>query len=374
MAFSSEAYVAKEPGGPITLETIQYDGVGKNELVVETVAFSMCASDLKAAQGVFHLKPPIILGHESAGIVRQAGSAVSHLRPGDQIVLSYSHCRKCRYCLQGEAPYCENITALNFSGRRSDGSVAAHDALGRPMNHSFFGQSSMGRVALVHESCAHKVECTLEELKKFAALGCGIQTGLGAILNVCKPPPLSSIAIFGAGTVGIAAALAARLTFPSRVVVIDTASNKLSMIPEGVATSTLSSAGLQEGEIADKLKAMTEGRGFDYVVDCVGLAQLVNAGHQALAPRGMVVTIGGPPETASISLAAQLLGGRTYRGSHQGDSVPSTSIPMMIDLWRKGHFPFDKLLSFYRFNELEKAILDLKAGKIFKPVFVINDN
>ena len=142
--------------------------------------------------------------------------------------------------------------------------------------------------------------------------------------NVCKPPPLSSIAIFGTGTVGIAAALAAKLTAPACLVLIDHADAKLNLVPEGVVTGTVNSSGLREDEIAEKLKSMTRGLGFDYVIDCVGLAKLVNAGHQALAPRGMVLTIGGPPSAASISMSAQLLGGRTYRGTHQGDSVPET--------------------------------------------------
>lgn len=306
--------------------------------------------------------------------VKEVGSAITHLKPGDQVILSYSHCRRCRYCSRGESPYCENLRSLNFFGKRNDGSIAARDAEGKPINNFFFGQSSMSRLVLAHESCAIKVECSAEELKKFAALGCGIQTGAGTILyvlavqlaqskfcartnlcsNVCKPPPLSSIAIFGAGTVGIAAALAAKLTCPARLVIIDHADTKLNIIPGGIVTGTLNSAGLQESEIAEKLLKTTNGIGFDYVIDCVGLAQLVNAGHQALAPRGMVLTVGGPPSAASISLSAQLLGGRTYRGTHQGDSVPDTVrngqqkarhfgltpslqfIPKMIDLWRQG--------------------------------------
>ncbi|KAI9688679.1 MAG: hypothetical protein M1822_001036 [Bathelium mastoideum] len=370
MSYSSEAYVVKEPSGPITLETVQYDVVGKQEILVETVAFSMCASDLKAAEGIFHLRPPMILGHESAGIVREVGSAVTHLRPGDKVVLSYGHCQKCRYCLRGESPYCEKVAALNFSGQRGDGSVAARDAEGKPISNFFFSQSSMGRIILAHQSCAVKLECTSQELQIFAALGCGIQTGAGTVFNVCKPPPLSSFAIFGAGAVGLAAAMAAKLTSPAHIVFIDNNSNKLNMIPKGVATGTLNSSGLQEDELAEQLKNMTNGTGFDFAIDCVGLAQLVNAGHKALAPRGMVVTVGGPPTTASISIAAQLTGGRMYRGTHQGDSVPSISIPRMIDLWRQGQFPFDKLLTFYKFDELEKAVLDLKQGKIFKPVFL----
>ena len=114
--------------------------------------------------------------------VKQVGSAVQKFKPGDKVILSYNSCGTCRYCSRAQNAYCESIGARNFSGRRADGSVAARDAEGEPLNNFFFGQSSMSRVILANETSVVKVECTDDELKKFAALGCGIQTGAGAIL------------------------------------------------------------------------------------------------------------------------------------------------------------------------------------------------
>lgn len=204
MVHTSDAYVVRTNGGPIQIENVSYDNIGDQEILVENVAFSVCASDIKAAQGKFYLKPPMILGHESAGkggynkapcsrvcmyfthasrtAVKEVGRSVRTVKPGDRVILSYSHCKACPRCLHGHAPYCDEIRNLNFSGLRSDGSYAATDSDGNPIKSFFFGQSSMGRFSLAHENCAVKVDATDEELSKFAALGCGIQTGAGAIL------------------------------------------------------------------------------------------------------------------------------------------------------------------------------------------------
>ncbi|KAI9698584.1 MAG: hypothetical protein M1820_007383 [Bogoriella megaspora] len=180
---------------------------------------------------------------------------------------------------------------------------------------------------------------------------------------------MSTIAIFGTGSVGLAAAFAAKLTSPSHLIIIDNAEAKLKILPEGLFTSSLNSAGLEEAEIAKKLRAITNGQGFDFVIDCVGIAQLVNAGHQALASRGMVVTVGGSHDSANINISKQLVGGCMYRGTHQGDCVPTTSIPKMIDLWRQGKFPFDTLLTSYEFHELHRGLEELQRGRTIKPLF-----
>ncbi|KAK4185627.1 hypothetical protein QBC35DRAFT_503199 [Podospora australis] len=243
----------------------------------------------------------------------------------------------------------------------------------------FFGQSSMGRRIVARANCAVKMpnDTTDEELRLFAALGCGIQTGVGAILNVAKPKTGSSICIFGAGSVGLAACFAAALTFPSKLVVVDNSPVKLGMLPESVKTvvSDLvdsSTAIRGEEELVATLKALSPGgHGFDFVFDCVGRGDLVKAGHLVLRSRGTVISVAGSTDMAlQVTLSQHLGRGITYRGTHQGDSVPSVSIPLMIDLWRQGNFPFDHLVRFYEFDELHEAWQDLKAGKVIKPVLV----
>lgn len=344
MPITAESYIVHEPGGPITLEKIQYDHVGPDEILVENAAFSVCASDLKAAKGVFYMKPPMVLGHEAAGTVIQVGSAVTTLEPGDKVILSYDSCRTCRFCVRGQNAYCTSITTFNFSGTRADGSYAAStipssgvaESSGNPLSSFFFGQSSMGSHSLAHITSAVKIPPSAfaspspttdnnEALTLFAALGCGIQTGFGAIFNVATPPPLSRIAILGAGAVGLSAALAATLTHPLQLLLIDNSSTKLALIPSDIGvTGTIDSSDFTaEGALAAELMRLSDGEGFDVVLDCVGLAALVEEGHQALASRGMMVQVGGGKESARISLTKQLLAGASYRGTHQGDSVPS---------------------------------------------------
>ncbi|KAF1343941.1 zinc-binding alcohol dehydrogenase [Delphinella strobiligena] len=358
MVFSTEAYVVHEPNGGFHLETVHYKDIGEHEILVENVAVTVCYTDIKAQSGAFLMKPPMIAGHECAGIVKDIGSAVTSLKPGDSVVLSYSPCRACKMCLSGRAPYCSKIRDLNFAGERLDGSSPVTDKDGERLNGHFFGQSSMSRLVLAHENGAVKVEAGREELKRLAALGCGIQTGAGAILNVLRPPINTSIAIFGAGAVGLSACLAAALHSPSHLILIDNSTEKLSQLPKDIHATHI-----------PKVMEITDGQGVDYVIDAVGRPEILKVGQQALAKCGTLLTLGGMPTEAGIRIDLQLIKGITYRGTHQVSRTPCLlMIPHLMSLNRQGRFPFDKFLSYYPFEDLERALEDLKAGKIIKPV------
>lgn len=318
------------------------------------------------------MKPPMILGHEGAGIVEEVGAKVTTFQKGDKVVLHYSSCKTCDACVTGGNPYCEKMEQLNFGGLREDdgSSKVATMADGQPLSSLFFGQSSMGQLALVRETSAVKVDAADDELKLFASLSCGIQTGAGAVINVCKPSPGASFAIFGAGAVGLAAALAAKLCSPSHVIVIDISQKKLDLIPPGVATHTICSLGLERGSVAAQINEITATRGVDYALDCAGNGQLIEEGCAALKKRGMVVSIGGGAVQASLDTTGMLVKGVTYRGTHQGDSVSQIFIPHLIKLWRSGQFPFHKLLSHYKLEDLPQVLEDLKGDRIMKPVLV----
>ncbi|EMC97014.1 hypothetical protein BAUCODRAFT_32760 [Baudoinia panamericana UAMH 10762] len=195
MPLKTEAHVARASG--ITLEKVTYTDLAPDELYVEIAGASVCHSDVRAAQASFHLKPPLILGHEGAGYVLAVGSNVTYVSPGDAVVLAFCWCGICRRCKAGKSAYCERIGGLNFSGRREDGRGVVVGAEGdeggkgevngkAEVSGLFFGQSSMSRVALVREECCVKVEggWGREEVRRFASLGCGLQTGAGAILYV----------------------------------------------------------------------------------------------------------------------------------------------------------------------------------------------
>ncbi|KAK0612161.1 chaperonin 10-like protein [Immersiella caudata] len=384
--FQSEAYVALTPSSPITLSTVTYTSIRPDEILLSTSAVSICATDLKAATGKFLTSPPLILGHECAGIIIQAG-AETPFHPGEKVILSYASCNTCRECLDGANAYCQSIHPLNFSGSRSDGSSAAtltlSDGKEVPLKTHFFGQSSMGRMIIARAACAVKVsgDATEEEMKMFASLGCGIQTGAGVVFNVAKPRKGSRILVFGAGAVGLAAVLAAGLTEPEMVVLVDNSGVKLGVLPgcvREVVSEVVDSSEVKEGdELVERLKGLTgDGLGFDVALDCVGRGDVVRVAHLALRARGMVVTVGGSTTDVAlqVTLSEHLGRGITYRGTHQGDSVPGVMIPHLIGLWRQGKFPFDELLTFYEFDELHRAVRDVKDGKVVKPVLINRDS
>lgn len=378
MSLTSESYVARSADGPITLETVHYDQVGDRELFVRIIAFSVCGTDIKAAEGHFLMEPPMILGHEGAGVVEQVGALVTGFRPGDKVVLHYSSCESCDPCASGDAAYCDDIMQLNWGGTRhghssessSSGKPVATTADGTPLKPFFFGQSSMGRHALVKDTSAVRVDATEEELKLFASLSCGVQTGAGAVLNVCKPSAGKSFAIFGAGAVGLAAALAAGLFAPAHVIIVNRTRDKLDLIPSGIATHTICSSGYEKGRVAAEIRKLTGGKGVDFVIDCAGHGSVIEEGIAALKIKGMVVGAGGGPAPAILSISHVLLGGFTYRGTHQGDAVPREFIPYLINLWRSGRFPVDKLVTYYPMEELHQALADLCSGIVLKPVLI----
>lgn len=379
---TTQAYVCRPPSPP-TLEAVTYPALGPHEVLVDILGASVCHSDVRAAAGAFHLPPPLILGHEGAGYVRATGAAVTYVTPGDAVVLAFASCMQCRRCTQGQNPYCDKLFPLNFGGKTEDGQAAATTTVAsgeNTVNGFFFGQSSMARIALVRESSCVKIEAdvTRDELTVCSALGCGLQTGAGAIMNVVKPPTGSTIVIFGGGAVGLSALLAAQLTEPASIILVDNSQVKLDSLPRSVLgprTRLYNSAGKPNEVVASNLRnlAANDGQGLDYALDCVGNEDILKIAHAALDKLGTLVTVGSGSQTnvAGLSLSQHLVKGITYRGTHQGDSVPRVMIPKLLGMWKDGSFPFDQLLTHFRFEELDRALAEMKGGSVIKPLLVL---
>lgn len=186
-ATTTQAYVCRPPAPP-ALETVTYPAPGAHEVLVDIVGASICHSDVRAAAGAFFLPPPLILGHEGSGYVRAIGAEVTYVQPGDAVVLAFASCLQCRRCTNGQNPYCDKLFPLNFGGKNEGGQAAATTTTTagegeEVVNGFFFGQSSMARIALVREaSCVKVGDVSKEELRMCASLGCGLQTGAGAIM------------------------------------------------------------------------------------------------------------------------------------------------------------------------------------------------
>jgi len=193
--------------------------------------------------------------------------------------------------------------------------------------------------------------------------------------NVAQPPIGSNIVVFGGGAVGLSAILAAKVRAPASLILVDTSQTKLDTIPSDLLkdVTVLNSSGLSHGDLVQKLKSFSsDGQGMDFALDCVGNERVVLAGCDALAKRGTIMTIGSTATTQAVFKTEKfLVWGLTYRGMHQGDSVPRVMIPEMIAQWRAGRFPFDQLLTQFKFEELKKSLEETHAGRVIKPLLVV---
>ena len=231
----------------------------------------------------------------------------------------------------------------------------------------FFGQSSFATYALATEQNVVKVPKDVP-LELLGPLGCGLQTGAGAILNSLKVPPGSSVVVLGAGTVGLAAIMAARIAGAGSIIAVDVSQQRLQLALELGATHTIN--GKQE-DTAKRIREITV-TGADYVLEITGLPQMLRMAVNVLAPLGTAALIGGSPAgtEAPINMTS-LLGGRTLRGIAQGDSIPQIFIPKLIDYYKSGKFPFDRLVRYYDFKEINLALEDMASAKVIKPVLRI---
>ena len=227
--------VVRQKGGPFKVEKLTLDDCRPEEVLVKVVATGMCHTDMVARDQLYDVPLPIVLGHEGAGMVEAVGSSVKKVAVGDHVVLTYMWCGHCKPCLRGDLTYCENFYPLNFGGAREDGSTATHEAGGGAVHDHFFGQSSFGTFALVHERNVIRVprDAPLELL---GPLGCGIQTGAGAVMNALKVTPGSSFAAFGGGAVGLSAVMAARVAGATTIIAADVVPSRLELAKELGAT------------------------------------------------------------------------------------------------------------------------------------------
>lgn len=365
MPITTRAAVVESGGAPFTLSDVTLDDPGPHEAVVRLVATGLCHTDLGVASGGLPFPLPGVLGHEGAGVVEAVGSAVTGVAPGDHVVLSFTSCGDCRNCDGGHPAYCATWLPLNLiGGRRADGSsTLSRD--GEPLGGHFFGQSSFAERALVDERSLVKVDPDVP-LESIAPLGCGVQTGVGAVWNVLKPVTGSTIVVLGAGAVGLSAVMAAALTPATTIVAVDRVGERLTLAKELGATHTVDAAAEDLGEA---LAAITGGRGADGIVETTGNVTVLRQGVDALAARGTVVVVGAPPFGSEVSLDVNgLLGGKQVVGLTLGDAETQSFIPALVSLVKEGRLPLHRLISTYPFADIDQAVRDMGAGKAIKPV------
>ena len=295
--------------------------------------------------------------------MERVGAQVTTASPGDHVVLTFDSCGACVTCLRGMPAYCENDLARNFAAARRDGSSSLRR--GDEIVHShFFGQSSFATYSVAAMRSVVKVRKDVP-IEMLAALGCGLSTGAGAVLNSVDPRFRHSIAVFGAGSVGLSAIMAARLAGYTTIIAIDVRPNRLALACELGATHAIDSAAV---DAVAEVRRIT-GRGADYTIEASGRPEGVRQAVDCLAITGVCGVIGGAPPGTEITLDVnRILFGRAVRGILRGDSIPDLFIPKLIDLYVSGRFTFDRLITFYPLEQINQAAADSLNGIAIKPV------
>jgi aryl-alcohol dehydrogenase len=366
---TARAAVVREVNGPYNIEELELDELRPNEVRVRVVAVGVCHTDVAMRDGVYPIPMPVVLGHEGGGIVEAVGSNVTRVSVGDHVVMTVNYDGRCQQCLTGHMAYCENGFAENFGGRRTlDGTTSLKSSSGEVVSSHFFGQSSFSTYANVVENSLVPVDRDLP-LEQIAFFGCGMQTGAGAILNELRPPAGSSVAIAGTGAVGHAAVMAAHASGCATIIAIDLHDNRVGLAQEVGATHGIH--GRSEDAIEELLR-ITGGRGVDYILDTTGSVDSLAAMAGALAIRGTLADVAAvsPGTTASFEVGGSILKGWTFKTIVQGSSVPQVFIPRLIELWKQGRFPADKLVKTYTFDDINSAFADSESGATVKPVIV----
>jgi aryl-alcohol dehydrogenase len=360
-----QAAVTQSKGAPFEIRRISLDDPRADEILVRVAACGICHTDLIIRDQWYPVPLPAVLGHEGAGVVEAVGSAVSKVRVGDHVAMSYGSCGFCRNCQAGQPWVCHDFFARNFGALRPDGSTALR--AGEQAIHShFFAQSSFASYSIATERNVVKLDPDVP-LDVVAPFGCGIQTGAGAVLRAFRPEAGTSIAVFGVGTVGLSAVMAARIAGCTTIIGIDIRDVRLGLASDLGATHVVDAG---SADVVEAVKAATGGIGADFSIDATGSPEVLQQAVYCTGPGGVCGLIGAPPFGTEVSLDMnQILAmGRTLRGIVEGESVPDVFLPRLIELWRQGRFPVDRIMTHYSFSEIDRAARDAEEGKVVKPV------
>ncbi|SER30951.1 NAD(P)-dependent alcohol dehydrogenase [Sphingobium sp. YR768] len=362
------AAVVREKGGEFLLENVRLGAPKPTEVLVRVVASGVCHTDMVVRNQDFTAPLPMILGHEGSGVVEAIGSDVTTIAPGDHVVMTYMSCGLCDTCESGHPAHCEHMGPLNFGGGRLDGTSSATDEHDHPVHDHFFGQSAFAEYALANERNVVRVPKDVP-LELLGPLGCGIQTGAGSVLNALKVRAGSSFVAFGTGAVGLSAIMAAKVAGATTIIAVDVNPARLALARELGATHIINS---REVDATETVREITGG-GADFALEASGRPEVLRQAIDSLGIFGTCGIVGATKEGTEVAFNVNdvMIPGRRIMGIVQGDVVAKTFIPVMIDLYKQGRFPFDRLVRFYDFTDINQAIEDSERGVTIKPILRI---
>lgn len=350
-------------GAPFTVTEAVLPHPTGDQVLVDIDAVGVCHADLAARDGAFPVPLPALLGHEGTGTVHATGTDVRRVRVGDRVVLTYDSCHRCRPCLAGRRTQCDHYMQLNFGAgpaTRKPVIAATGELFG-----GFFGQSSFGTMALASERNAVVVDGDTKP-QLLAPLGCAVQTGAGAVLNVARPEPGSVLAVVGMGPVGFAALTAAAGFSSARTVIaIDLHAGRLQLALDLGADIVLPA----DGGAFEELQKLG---GADVIVECSGAPEILPLAVPAVRTGGTLVVVGAPRfgTTAPVDVADVVNRSITIRGTVEGDGRPEQMIPWLAEMVARGRWPLEELVHTYPLADLDTAAADMAAGRVIKPVLL----
>jgi aryl-alcohol dehydrogenase len=356
------AAVLREQNEPYSIEQLELADPGPGEVLVRIAGVGMCHTDVLPR--FMPLPRPIVCGHEGAGVVEAVGPGVTVAAPGDHVVLSFDSCGTCANCRTGHPAYCSTFMARNLSGYAVDGSTPLTTAAGERVAGRWFGQSSFATHSLATERNVVRVDPDLP-IELLGPLGCGLQTGAGSVLVAMAVRPGTSIAVFGTGAVGLAAVMAAKVAGCTTIIGVDLHESRRALATELGATHVLDGA---DPDLVQHITTITGG-GAQYTFDTTGVPSVILSAIGSLRPTGTCGLVG--VQTGPLTIDPGLLAtGRNVMGILEGDAVPQVFIPQLIDLWRQGRFPFERLVERYPLDRIDEAEQSSLAGGVVKPVLV----
>jgi len=360
------AAVCRGQGQEFQIEEIDLADPRDDEVLVRNVGTGVCHTDLICRDQWYPVPLPCVFGHEGAGVVEAVGKSVAKVKPGDHVVMSFMSCGTCKSCRMGRPAYCSDLYMRNFSGGRPDESSPL-SANGERVNGVFFAQSSFATHSIAFERSVVKVDQDAD-LTLLGPLGCGIQTGAGAVFNSFNPIAGTSIAVFGAGSVGLAAIMAAHAVGCTTIIAVDIKDSRIALAKELGATHGVNP---NNADPVEYIKDITGG-GADYSLEMTANPKVFRNSVDCLGPLGTVGIIGAAAVGTEYTFDAGdvMLPGKTIKGLIEGDSVPDIFIPRLVTLIQQGKFPLQKLVHSYKLDEINKAAHDTETGATVKPVLV----
>lgn len=351
---------------PLVLEEINLAPLAPGQVRVRIAASGVCHSDLSQATGVLPAGTPCVLGHEGAGIIEDVGSEVTHVKPGDHVAIAWiASCGRCWYCYRGEMHLCRNAIRDVYS------MPYATDTGGTPLFTSM-GVSSFATATNCLGRAVVKIDDDIP-LDIASLVGCGVATGAGAALNTAPVQHGSAVAVIGMGGVGLAVLMAARVRGAAELIAVDPVASRRAIAVELGATHVIDPSA---EDVVQQIKALTGRRGADFVFEAVGRAATIETAFNATRPGGTTCVVGAASPTEMISLSAHdlYIQGKTVVGCQYGSVVPGRDFPMLLDLWRSGALPLDKLITRrIALDEVNSAFDDLVSGSGIRSVIVNDD-